>query len=215
MKDEIEFMNYRILIIGFFLLLSSCTQVTQTNTVSYTDPAWRGKTFSALIVETDGAGLQEQLAIERTTAQDLKQAGINSGASVDYIPPTRNYGERANRHILAQTQSDGVLVVTPTEKQTVSRYYPGSPELGVFGGSGGYTGAGVNFGMPYYDPGYTVQEPIVHYTVTLYSVPRFARVWQAEFVVHGAGGMSYNTIAARFSEQLVQRLMQDGLIARR
>ena len=207
-------MIFRTAILMTLTLLAACAPVTQTDTASFTDPAWRGRSFSALLIQVDKSSLQEQQAIESAASQKLKLAGIDASAGSEFFPPTRNYNPSARKHILRQTNAEGVVVVTPTEKHTVQRYIPPSYNAGL---SYPITRADGRVGYVhqpgFYDPGFVLTEPRASYDVALYSLPNYTKVWTAEFRVAGTNGMSFTTVGEHFGAELVKRLAQDGLIS--
>lgn len=211
----------RLLIMLVVLLaLGGCAQQTSTRATSYTDPAFRNVMFSTLAVEAE-AGLQEREIIERTAAARLNGAGVATLASLDIMPPTRNYSPATRKRQMINSGMQGLLVVTPADKRVIEDYIPGSrmgPGFMPYAGYGRFgrrdyvgIGTGMHFGG-YYDPGIILREPQAGYVASIYSLPQFDRVWTAEFSVRGANGMDFNAVAGRFAEILVRRLAEDGLI---
>lgn len=209
-----------IIFMTALLTLAACAQQTSTRATSYTDPAYRGVMFSSLAVEAE-TGLQEREIIERVAVSKLNNANIPAIASLDLLPPTRDYSQATRKRKMINSGRQGLLVITPSGKQIVEDYIPGSrmgPGFSPYAGYGRYgrhdhfgVGGGIGFGG-FYDPGVVLREPQSSYVVSLYSLPQFDRVWTAEFSVRGANGMDFNGVAQRFAEILIRRLGTDGLI---
>ncbi len=214
-------MTRLILAMTALLFLGACAQQTSTRTTSFTDPAYQGVLFSSLAVEAE-AGLQEREIIERTAAARLGNMNITTLASLDVLPPTRDYNQATRKRRMMDSGMQGLLVITPSNKQIVEDYIPGSRLNSGFTPYAGYgrhgrrdhfgIGGGMNFGGGFYDPGIVLREPQSTYVASIYSLPQFDRVWTAEFSVRGANGMDFNAVAGRFAEILVRRLGADGLI---
>ena len=199
------------------LALGSCAQQTSTIGSSVVDPAYRGGPFRSLVVETE-AGLQERDIIENTAAHWLAQAGVPAQASLALLPPTREISLTERRRVMAGSGAQGLLLVTPIKKEVIRDYIPPS-HFPVYGGySHGHRhdsfGFGTGFGFGhYYDPGVILHEPQARYAASLYTLPGFTRIWTAELSTRGASGMDFNAVAERFAGALVDRLVQDGMIA--
>jgi len=193
--------------------LAACGPTTRTTGASFTDPAYRGQSFSSLVVEADKSGLQERQAIENGTVQALMKAGVRARTSLEILPPTRNYSDGAVRQAIGQTGAQGVVEIIPANKQIHQEYYPPTYHAGIAHGRYGTGfGGGMAFGPGFYDPGFVVNEPRVTYNVTLYAFPGYRKVWTGEFRTDGAGGMDYGDVGGHFGAALVQRLQQDGVI---
>lgn len=211
-----------ILALTAIIFLSACAQQTSTRTTSFTDPAYQGVRFSSLAIEAE-AGLQEREIIERTASARLGAMNMTTLSSLDVMPPTRDYNQATRKRRMIDSGMQGLLVITPANKQIVEDYIPGShfnPGFTPYAGYGRYgrrdhfgIGGGMNFGGGFYDPGIVLREPQSTYIASIYSLPQFDRVWTAEFSVRGANGMDFNAVAGRFAEVLVRRLGADGLIA--
>lgn len=211
-----------ILALTAIVFLAGCAQQTSTRTTSFTDPAYHGVTFSSLAVEAE-AGLQEREIIERTAAAKLGNINIATQASLDILPPTRDYSQATRKRRMMDSGMQGLLVITPAKKEIIEDYIPGShfgPGFSPYAGYGRHghrdhfgIGGGMNFGSGFYDPGIVLREPQSAYVASIYSLPQFDRVWTAEFSVRGANGMDFNAVAGRFAEVLVRRLASDGLIS--
>lgn len=209
-----------IMAMAALFILGGCAQQTRTSATSFTDPAYRGLVFSSLVVEAE-TGLQEQEIIERVATARLRDAGVQTMTSLDMMPPTRDYSQAVRKRNMINSGMQGLLVITPADKQVIQNYIPGStigPGFMPYAGYGRYgrrdyigVGSGMSFGG-YYDPGIVLNEPQSRYIASIYLLPQFDRVWTAEFTVRGANGMNFNTVAGRFAESLVRRLGADGLI---
>lgn len=197
--------------------LTGCAPMTRTTGASFTDPAFVGQRFSSLVVEADRSGLAERQAIETGTVQALRESGVNASASLEVLPPTRNYSDAAVKQILRNSSAQGVIEIIPSGKQVRERYYPPTFYAGM--GHGHYgtgLGGGMAFGSPgFYEPGYRVSEPRVTYEVTLYAFPGYRKVWTAQLQTDGSGGMDFGDVGAHFGAALVRRLQQDGVISAR
>lgn len=200
--------------------LTGCAQQTSSRISSFVDPAYQGTVFTSLAVEAE-SGLQEREIIERTATARLNAAGINTVASLDLLPPTRDYSQPTRKRKMVNSGMQGLLVITPADKRIIEDYIPGTrfgPGFSPYAGYGRYgrydhfgVGGGMNFGG-YYDPPVVLHEPQADYIASIYALPKFDRVWTAEFSVRGASGMDFDAVAGRFAETIIRRLASDGLI---
>ena len=198
------------------LCATACAPQTSTMGSSIIDPAYRGGPFRSLVVEAE-AGLQERDIIESTASHWLNQAGVPAQVSLALLPPTREPTVTERRRAMAGSGAQGLLLVTPVQKEVIRDYIPPS-HFPIYGyGSHGrrhdHFGIGTGFGFGHYDPGVVLHEPQARYEASLYTLPQFTRVWTAELSTRGASGMDFNAVAERFAGALVQRLAQDGMIA--
>src|SRR5688572_11975251 len=117
--------------IGFLCMayLASCTPATEI-TGSWKNPSQVTKKFSSVIVTTLSQNLEARQTVENDLAAALSAAGIKTLKGIETIPPTFLDAKDINKEALLdkirKTGAEGILTVTLINRETESRYVPGS-----------------------------------------------------------------------------------------
>jgi len=195
-------------------MLSACGQVTATRGSSFVDPAYQGQMFNSIVIDTRSGNLIERENIERTAALTFEKAHVQGIPALGVVPPTRNVGESIRRRDIMNTGAQAVLEIVPLEKQIIEDYMPGTQYRDLRRGRDGHRwNRSAYWDDPfYYDPPLILHEPEARYEATLYSLPKYQKIWTADIITRGPTGMSFEEVGANFSREVVKRLAKDGLV---
>ena len=103
--------HYRaLLFLGIMVI--GCASVPMTSVI---DPAGKGKQYQRFIVLAKVADLDMRRQMERRIVQRLEEAGAEGDASLDLLPPTREYSESDITTVLWAKGIEGFLILTVNE----------------------------------------------------------------------------------------------------
>lgn len=197
------------------LILTACASSTITDGSSFTDPGWNGSPAKSIMVQVVNAPLGEQKAIEDGITTALAKRGLNVGSSYRLFLPTRDYSLKEKNQMINDSGYETRLTITPYDREMVGEYIPpSSGPFGTFGygsGGGGRFGGGIGYGIDF-GRGYSTEEPIVRYKTDLYIIQDNRRIWTGDYTARGASGMSYDQMGEQFADEIIEKLVADGLI---
>lgn len=195
-------------------LLAACAQVTATRGSSFTDPAFAGAGFSSLVIDARAGSLTEREAIERSAVAEAQRIGIPATAGVDIVPPTRDMGEQARKRKIMNTGAAAVLEIRSLEKQIVRNYVPGTRYRDSSWHHRGWRHGRHGYDDPFYfdDLPLILEEPESHYEAVLFTLPHYRKAWTGDLTTRGPSGMDFDTVAANYGRELVERLAADGIL---
>lgn len=200
-----------VLMVFLFFSCGSSTSITGTWERQDVQKEFNNVLVAAL---TPNTGLKS--TIERHMEQNLQQEGIVASQSINVLPPKFSDDEDQKQKILNTIQSngfDGILTVSIIEKDTESRYVPGSasyapyPSYGYYGSFWGYYS---HWYPQFYSPGYYTEENVYYIETNLYNAQTEDLVWSAQSETYNPRDLE--TFSEDFAEEVVEQLAEDGII---
>ena len=135
---------------------------------------------------------------------------------METIPPKFIENENKKQEILNSIQangSDGILTVTLLDKDTETRYVPGSgtyapyPYYRYYGTFWGY----YDYWYPrFYDQGYYTQEKVYYIETNLYNADTEELIWSTQSETYNPDEL--DDFSEEFAEQIIDELENDDII---
>ena len=163
---------------------TGCASIRMT---SVTDPAGKGKHYQSFIVLAKLADQDMRAHVERRVAERLKEAGVEGIASLDLLPPTKEYTESEITTQLWARGIEGFLVLSVNESRA-SRASAG-PDT-VSEGSA---------------------PPTASLRTELFDVLQQKRAWISTAQAKGSEVATFNTVAP-YCDKIVEQMLADNLL---
>lgn len=210
-------MKHLIITFVAAIVLAGCAPGTQI-TGSWKNPDARtAANINTILVTALTGRTTARQAVENDIAAALEERGYKTIKSIDVMPPTFTGNRTPDREELlsriSDSGADAILTVALIDKETETRYVPGSagytpfPRFGYYGTFSGY----YNTWYPtLYDPGYYEKEKVYFIETNLYDVETEALLWSAQSETYDPSSLP--NFAKEFSEVVVSRLERDELL---
>lgn len=198
------------------ILLSACGSNTSI-TGSYKDPALAGKelSYKKIFVAALTPDISTRQKVENSIAQSMMSRGYSVVKSIDIFTPDfrSNAGGKSDLVLekIRGTNSDAILTVSLTNKESESRYVPGSSypvgTYSYYGSFGGYWG---NNYVMMEDPGYYTVDKTYFIETNLYDAKSEKIVWSAQSKTLNPSDI--DGFLKEYKEAIGKQLVKDGLI---
>jgi len=178
--------------------------------------SWKNTNVNARYDNIMVAGLTQNIEAKSTIEKDLTTAlgekGVTVVKSIDAFPTTFTK-DVSKEEMLAKIRkqgADAILTVTLVDKQTESRYVPGSygyapmPMYGRFWGYYNY------WGPMMYSPNYYTQDKIYYMETNVYDAKTEELVWSAESETYNPENLS--GFSPELAKIIANKLVKDGII---
>jgi hypothetical protein len=209
---------YKIAAIAYFsfiaILFTSCGPSTVI-TASWKSPSVPPQKYSKILVAALTSNTITKVILENEFALALGN-GINVLKSITEFPPDIHNTDSDKEAIMKKVKNknvDAILTITLINKETETRYIPGSysynPIIGYnyYDNFWGY----YSYRYPYsYDPGYYVQDKIYFIETNLYDVKTEKLVWSAQSRTYNPAGLQ--KFSKEFSNIIVAQMKKDGVL---
>lgn len=191
------------------LLLAACVTTQPAAVTSRSNPAPAATSPRIVVVAAPNLPIDERMAAENEMAASLSGSNREAIPSLRLFSPDHNYSADQVRQVLINARAEALLVFRgrPSERNiTVAggRYIPSETyktEQAFGPGVLRITTVRASSGaMPY------------TYDVHLFHAAAPEAIWQAETVIQGGNGASFNDLAARAARDSVARLIADKAI---
>lgn len=196
-------------------LLAAC--YTQSTMISGT---WTNrnekKSYNKIVVAALTENVVAKSTVEADLVDALRQRGINAEKSIDKFPPKVTTSEEDKKALMEQVKqsgTDAILTVSLLNKETESRYVPGSlgydpfARYPYYGSFWGY----YSYWYPYvYDPGYYVTDRTYYIETNLYNVSTEALVWSAQSTTYNPDNLA--SFSKDFANLIISKMEKDGVI---
>jgi hypothetical protein len=172
-----------LLFLGLFGV--GCASIRMT---SVTDPAGKGKHYQSFIVLAKLADQDMRAHVERRVVERLEEAGVEGIASLDLLPPTKEYTESEITTQLWARGIEGFLVLSVHESGA-SRIPDAStlPESGA--------------------------RPTASLRIELFDVLQQRRAWISTAQAKGGEYATFTTVAP-YCDKIVEQMRADNLLSR-
>jgi hypothetical protein len=195
-----------------FMLLVSCgpsQKVTSSwrNPQVTSTPAYKKVFITALVSNPNYRSI-----IERDLAAAAKANGLQTVSGMDVFPATFSSNNQVSKEEVLQrikaAGADAILTVALVDKQSETRYVPGTttymPHMG-YGGFGGYYGYA--YGAYYSSPGYYTEDKTYFMEARLFDVASENMIWSAQSEAYNPSKI--DKFSKDYTAMLVDRMQQD------
>lgn len=201
------------------LLIAACgTSVHMTGT--WKDPGAEAGGYHNILVAGLSSNQTARGTVESKLAAQLQQHGIVAGKSIDLFPPNFDpKKEESVKTASAKIEAAGyhaVLTVTLVNKESETRYVPGSvmyapyPAYGWYGRFWGYYGYMYN---SVYSPGYYTTDKVYFLESNLYDLSKDGKLmWSGQSETYNP--RSLESFATAYARAVTDALQKNGLLRR-
>jgi hypothetical protein len=197
---------------------SSSTKITG----SWVNPDAKGhnENNKTVFIASLSRNMEVRTKLEAALANEAAKHNIKAIKSTDYFTPEFYESKPTKDQLLDQikkTGADAILTVSLINKESETRYVPGSaspyapmPGFRWYGGFYTY----YNYWYPYlYDPGYYVTDKTYFLETNLYDANTEDLIWSAQSET--VNPSSIDAFVKEYPKVLVNRLEADGLLAKK
>jgi hypothetical protein len=205
-----------ILISSLLLLFAFSCRTSSTMITGTWEREGIEKDYNHILVASLSTNVNLKASMERAMEQSLREKGVEASQSIDLIPPKFVDDEDQKRKIINAIRDDGVdaiLTVSIIDKDTETRYTPGSaayapyPRHRFYGNFWGY----YNHWYPrFYTPGYYSEDKIYFIETNLYDAETEDLIWSAQSQTYNPTDIE--SLSRDFVEEIVGRLAEDNII---
>jgi hypothetical protein len=202
------------LCIGLCLLMG-CSSTSTKITGTWKNPDQK-QGYNRIIVTALTENLKARQTVENDLAVELGQEGVKTTKSLDILPPSFTASKEPDREaILGKIKGqkvDGILTITLVDKETDSRYVPGSfgyTPITRFGYYGRFWGYYTNWYPTMVSPGYYVDDKIYFIETNLYDADTEELIWSAQSETYNP--LDLSSFSSEFASLVVDRMRTDGL----
>jgi hypothetical protein len=171
--------------------------------------------YSTIMVAGLTGNIEAKRTVEDALTLSLQDKGVVVTKSTDAFPPsfTKDASKEDMLKKIRQQGTDAILTVTLVDKQTESRYVPGSYSYAPMPMYNRFWGYYNYWGPMSYSPNYYVQDKIYYLETNVYDADSEELVWSAESETYNPENLS------GFSQELANilaiKLEKDGIISRK
>jgi len=213
MKQTVKVFSTSLLIVS----IMSCSSSTRI-TGSWVNPEAKGKATSdkSVFIASLTRNMEVRTRIETALANEAAKQNIKAIKSTDYFTPEFYKSMPTKDQLLSQikkTGADAILTVSLINKESETRYVPGSTRYAPMPGYRWYGGfySYYNYWYPYlYDPGYYVTDKTYFLETNLYDANTEELIWSAQSET--VNPSSIDAFAKEYPKKLVARMTKDGLL---
>jgi len=200
--------------VGSFLF--SCAPSTQI-TGTWKSPEATATRFNKVIVAALSDNPTVRQTVEDDLAAQLQKRGLAVAKSIDIMPPTmmRSDGSDPGKLLdrIKTDRHDAILTVAVVDRETESRYIPGTTAYAPmtrFGYYGNFRGYYTAFYPTMMSPGYYTEDKIYYLETNLYDAASEKLLWSAQSQTYNPSSLDRSS--EKFAALTVSRLQQENLI---
>ena len=212
-------MKTQIAIFIIAICLLACATATTDITGSWRSERAGIEPVNSVLVTALTGRTNVRQTVENDLAAALQQNGVRTLKSLDVLPPTFSNGREPDREELMEkingTDVDAILTVALLDKETETRYVPGSygyepiPRFGYYGRFWGYYTA---WYPTLSSPGYYEEDKVYFIETNLYDADTEELLWSAQSETLNPNGL--DEFSDEFAGVVLKKLRSDGLLGR-
>ena len=198
------------------LFIAACASSTSI-TGSYKSPGVTQVAYKKVFISVLTDNVSAKQNVETAISQYLAGKGVATVKSTTVFPPDfHTSGNDKDKDVLLQkirdNGCDGILTIALVNKETETRYVPGSTAypvagFGYYGTFGAYYAYGYN---NFYSPGYYTNDKVYYVETNIYDVTTEKLVWSAQSKTYDPA--SLDSFIQDYEKAISQQVIKDGLI---
>jgi len=184
--------------------------------------SWRNKDapntgLNTILVAALTNGTNARQILENDLATALNEKGYRTLKSIELLPPSLSSSIKPDRKALLKsitgTGADAILTVALIERETETRYIPGSvsyapfPRFGYYGTFWDYYNAWYPM---LHDPGYYQENKVYFIETNLYDIKTEQLLWSAQSDTYNPTNLA--DFASEFSDIVVSQMEKDDIL---
>lgn len=194
----------RIAVLLLVVVLVGCAT---TNITSFTDPAFKGHTFSSFVVVTPNLNLQYSSLLQRKICNSIRDKGAKCARALDMFPPTRTYNGAQVDKILKENRIGGYLVVIYGGGESQSR------QVGTlsYGTANVFANTVTSYGSTVPITSFSRNDD---YSIVLIDTKTFKKAWIGGAKTHAQGlvNITDNVFTSSLANEIATKLKAAGLL---
>ena len=210
-------MKIKIILPLFALILFSCGPSTQI-VGSWTNDQATNNTYQKVFIAALTPNKNVQNALENNLATAARQKGIEATTSSQNFSKTFTLDNQPTKtEILDKVRAqnaDAIFTVTLVDKESETRYVPGSTSYYSPMAYGGYYGSFYSYYNTMYpvtyDPGYYKTDKVYYLESNLYDADTEELIWSAQSKTVNPSNI--DSFARDYTEAMVKELTNDGVL---
>ncbi len=196
----------------FVLLLTGCAKTSLTRVH---DPDYQGIQFAHAAVFADASDLQQRKLFEDALVAELKARGVSARASIDLLPPTRDYTPQERAQALLNASVDAVIVVVG-ESGVERTYVPVTGSTTRTDGSvtvQNNTAYYRETARTEYEGGYTITKPWAEITTRVIDLRAERTAWLSQTDTRGGGFSTFDDVRKSYARSIAKQLERDHVFS--
>ncbi|UKJ06334.1 hypothetical protein [Solitalea lacus] len=191
------------------IILSACSPATKVTATWKANDAT--KTYKNLFIVAVSKNLAYRKTVEDKMATALAAQGATVTKSTSVLSPEMTKEKIDKEKLLQKFREagcDGIIAIALVNKDSETRYVPGTTTYapgGYYGSFWGYYG-----GVGVYDPGYYTTDKTYYLETNLYDVNSEKLVWSAQSETLNPSNIDKN--ATEFADLIVAKMVSEGVI---
>ncbi|WP_448697866.1 hypothetical protein ACFGVR_13745 [Mucilaginibacter sp. AW1-3] len=207
---KLGYLNLVFMAILFSVACSTSTSIMS----SYKAPGIGHVSYKKIFVSalTDNAAVRQ--TVENELARYMSTKGIVTVKSSDAFPPNfHSTGEDKDKDVvlskIRSSNCDGIFTIAMVNKETETRYVPGSGPVGPYYGSfGAYYGYGYG---SFYSAGYYTEDKVYYMQTNIFDAKTESLVWSAKSQTYNPS--SLEDFLKGYETAITEQIVKDGLVA--
>jgi hypothetical protein len=207
----------KLMVLVLVACLTACGPATQI-TGSWKNPNQHAKKFNSVMVMTLTQNLEARQTVENDLAAALNANGIKTLKGMESIPPgfldEKEFDKQALLEKIKKTGAEGIITITLINRETETRYVPGSygyTPVTRFGYYGRFSGYYTTWYPTIYSPGYYEQNKIYFMEVNLYDAASEDLLWSAQSETYNPNSIAQ--FSKEFAEVIVNKMREDRVFS--
>lgn len=208
-----------LLLIGMVFIFQSCA--TETNiTGSWKNTEAKTNQINSVLVTalTEKANVRQ--TVEDDLAKGLREKGYKASRSIDVMPPKFTQNKELDKEELLEkikkTNIDAILTVALLDKDTETRYVPGTygyTPVTRFGYYGRFLGYYNTWYPTVYSPGYYSEDKIYFIEANLYDAKTEELLWSAQSETYNPDNL--RDFSKNFANVVIAKMEKDGILQKK
>jgi hypothetical protein len=193
------------------LLVTGCSK---TNLTSFIDPDFKNTTYNKLMVFAIIDDLEMRSKFEKTIVEQFALNKINSMASMDVFPPTREINPEELPIVFETNRIDGVLQVSISDANAATKHVQGQT---FTTGGGSVYGNNIYYNSSTYSTSYDFNTANLSYELKIMDVKSAKTAWMASGTTSGSDEASIKKLTIdelirSFAKGLILKLQEDKMV---
>lgn len=205
------------LIFLFLVIAVACSPATQiTGSWKNPSPPKNPTAYKSVMITSLSQNLKARQTVENDLASAIAATGVKALKGMESFPPSFTDKDTDKDELLnkiRKTGVDGIVTVALVNKETESRYVPGSygyAPVTRFRYYGLFSGYYTTWYPAMVTPGYYEEDKIYFIEINFYDAKSEELVWSAQSETYNPGTLSQ--FSKDFAAVVVERMKKDGVL---
>ena len=179
-----------------------------TDVTSIKNPQLSNIQFSKIMVTYAVKDMALRKYSEYAFINNLNKNGINAVASIDLLPPIKDYSDEELGSILRKNQIDGVMEVLFTDAYSSKHYVPKTSY--TYGSASLYGNNLYGSSTTLYSGGQSYSKPRTKYEINVWAINLGKIFWKATTLTKGNAYAGSKTMIDSLAQEVVEKFISDN-----